>query len=273
MVSEAPADALWLTEEERSYLLLRQRYSAGPVPSTSHFEWKYVRQALMDWKAYVGCVLFFGVTVPTYGVTFALPTIINNLGFSAARAQGMSAPPYIFGCLITIGASVIADRIKQRGVIVTGSFALACVGFAIVMPTAGKSELTGVTLFGIFLLVGGIYMALPPLMAWVANMFEGEVKRGIAISLVPTLGQLGGVIGSNIYLTKEKPFYRTGFSVCLAFCVIGLVASVLLRIALARENARRERIPIEHIREKYTQEELTDLGDKSPLFRVSPCCS
>lgn len=268
-VSEAPADALWLSEQERSYLVLRQRYSTGPIPSSSHFEWKYVRQALTDWKAYVGCCLFFGTTVPTYGVNFALPTIINNLGFSAARAQGMSAPPYIFGCLVTIAASVLADKIKQRGILVTISFAIACVGFAIVEPTAGNASITGVTLFGIFLLVGGLYMATPPMMAWVANIFEGEVKRGIAISIVPTIGQLGGIIGSNIYLTKEKPQYRTGFSVSLAFCVLGLLASVALRVALSRVNAKRDRMSVEEIHAKYTQEQLTEMGDMSPLIRVS----
>lgn len=268
-VSEAPADALWLSEEERSYLVLRQRYSTGPTPSTSHFEWKYVRQALADWKGYVGCLLFFGTSVPTYGVNFALPTIINNLGFSAARAQGMSAPPYIFGCLVTIAASVFADKIRQRGVIVASAFAIACVGFAIVIPTAGNASITGVTLFGIFLMVGGLYMATPPMMAWVANIFEGEVKRGIAISIVPTLGQLGGIIGSNIYLSKERPVYRTGFCVSLGFCILGLVASVGLRIALARVNANRDRMTVEEIKAKYTDEELTEMGDMSPLVRVS----
>lgn len=181
----------------------------------------------------------------------------------------MSAPPYLFGCIVTILASIIADKIRQRGLLVALSFAIACVGFAIVMPTAGKADITGVTLFGIFLLVGGLYMATPPMMAWVANIFEGEVKRGIAISIVPTIGQLGGIIGSNIYLTREKPQYRTGFAVSLTFCALGFIAAVGLRIALARVNAKRDAIPVEEVRAKYTQEELTEMGDMSPLIRVS----
>lgn len=269
-VSEAPAQARWLSEEERTYLGLRQKYGSGPVPSTSHFEWKYVIQALTDWKAYVGCVLFFGTTVPVYGLNFALPTIINNLGYSAARAQGMSAPPYLFGCLVCILFSLVADRIKQRGYVLAAAFALAIVGFVIIISTAGNKSVTGVTLFGIFLTAGGLYAATPPMMAWVANIFEGEVKRGIAISIVPTIGQFGGIIGSNIYLVKERPFYKTGFGVSLGFCVIaGFVSTLALRVALKRINANRDKIPVEEIHAKYTQEQLTEMGDKSPLYRVS----
>lgn len=274
-ISETPAKALWLSEEERSYLSLRQKYASGPTPSTSHFEWKYVIQALKDWKAYVGCILFFGTSIPVYGLSFTMPTIVNNLGYSAARAQGMTAPPYLFGCIACVLFSIVADKIKQRAYVMAAAFLLALVGFGIVMGTAGRPEITGVTLFGIFLTAAGLYSATPPMMAWVSNIFEGEVKRGIAISIVPTIGQFGGVVGSNIYLTKEKPFYHTGFGVSIAvvfFC--GLVTTLSLRVALARINKNRDKIPIEEIRAKYSEEELTEMGDKSPLYRVSgspPC--
>lgn len=198
-----------------------------------------------------------------------MPTIVNNLGYSAARAQGMTAPPYLFGCLSCVVFALVADRIKQRAYVMAAAFGLALIGFAIVMGTAGNPGLTGVTLFGIFLTAAGLYSATPPMMAWVANIFEGEVKRGIAISIVPTIGQFGGVVGSNIYLVKEKPFYHTGFGVSIAvvfFC--GLVTTLGLRFALARVNHNRDQIPIEEIRAKYTEEELTEMGDMSPLYRV-----
>lgn len=269
MVSEAPAQAAWLTPEERSYLQLRQKYAAGTTPATNHFEWKYVMQAITDWKAYIGCIQYFGCTVPVYGLNFALPTIINNLGYSAARAQGMSAPPYLFGCIVCIGFAFIGDRVKQRGYVLAAAFALAIAGFIIIITTAGNSSVTGVTLFGIFLTAGGLYAATPPMMAWVANIFEGEVKRGIAISLVPTIGQFGGIIGSNIYLTKERPYYKTGFGVSLGFVVIaGFSFALILRFALKRVNDNRDKMSLEEIRAKYTEEELIEMGDKSPLYRV-----
>lgn len=197
-ISDNPATAKWLSEEEKRYLLLRQKYATGPTPSSAHFEWKYVKQALADWKAWMGCLLFFGTSVPVYGLSFTMPTIVNNLGYSAARAQGMSAPPYIFAAIMCVLVSIFADRIRQRGYVMAGAFTVALIGFGIVFGTAGRSHLTGVTLFGIFITAAGLYSATPPMMAWIANCIEGEVKRGIALSITPTIGQMGGVIGSNI---------------------------------------------------------------------------
>lgn len=269
-VSEAPADALWLSENKRDHTLSCDNAIAldlflPPVISSGNMFDRLLPTGkhMLDAASSLAPLCLHMVSI------LALPTIINNLGFSAARVQGMSAPPYIFGCLVTIAASVLADKVKQCGILVTISFAIACVGFAIVEPTAGNASITGVTPFGIFLLVGGLYMATPPTMAWAANIFEGEVKRGIASSIVPTIGQLGGVIGSKIHLTKEKPQYRTGFSVSLAFCVLGLIPSVALRVALSRVNAKRDRLSVEKIHAKYTQEQLTEMGDMSPLIRVS----
>jgi hypothetical protein len=97
-----------------------------------------------------------------------------------------------------------SDRYKVRGWFLVGAFTVALFGFAIVMGTARFSHLTGVTLFGIFITAAGLYSATPPMMTWISNVIAGEVKRGIVLSIIPTIGQFGGVIGSNIYLAKER---------------------------------------------------------------------
>lgn len=39
---------------------------------------------------------------------------INNLGFSAAKAQAMTAPPYVFACILTVVSGIVADRYQKR---------------------------------------------------------------------------------------------------------------------------------------------------------------
>lgn len=164
--------------------------------------------------------------------------------------------------------AMFADKVRQRGYVLAGAFGVAAIGYAIIMATVGKSNLTGVTLFGIFVTAAGLYSATPPMMAWVANVFEGEVKRGIAISIVPTIGQMGGVIGSNIYLAEQAPKYPVGFGVSLGFVLVaGLITSLGMRFTLKRINHNRDQISEADVRAKYTQEELSEMGDKSPLFR------
>ena len=45
------------------------------------------------------------------------------------------------------------------------------------------------------------------------------------------------------------------------------MSTLVLRFAYARENQKRDLMDMAAIREKYPQEELDDMGDKSPLYR------
>lgn len=80
-------------------------------------------------------------------------------------------------------------------------------------------------------------------------------------------------MGSNIYLAREAPKYPTGFGVSLATLCLGISAAIVLRFAFARENKRRrdllEQLGEEGVRAQYSEQELLDLGDRSPFFRYT----
>lgn len=84
---------------------------------------------------------------------------------------------------------------------------------------------------------------------------------------------MGGIAGSNIYLAREAPNYTTGFATSLAICVCGIIAAYALRTVYARENKKRDAFmegkTEEEILSMYTEQELLDLGDKSPWFRYT----
>lgn len=107
-----------------------------------------------------------------------------------------------------------------------------------------------------------------------------------------TTGNSGGIISSVVYRTQDKPKFRMGHGICLAFAGMAVVLSLFMRFYLAAENRRRDekygKIPesvmgangLETsavrddpvLRAKYgldgmTEEEIELLGDKSPFFR------
>ncbi|KAI5479970.1 hypothetical protein MNV49_002260 [Pseudohyphozyma bogoriensis] len=268
IVADTPSKAGWLSDDERSYLTLRLKYANGPIPYTTKFDWKYVRQALADWKGWWGCFLFWGTAIPVYGLSYTMPTIVANLGYSAARAQGLTAPPYIFASLVTIVVSIYSDKYKKRSSVLVGAFTGATIGYAILISTAGRKDLIGLTFFGVFLTAASLYSATPPMMAWISNNVEGQSKRAAVLAIVPTLGQMGGVIGSHIYLAQEAPKYPIGFGVSMgAVFLCGIIGTLIMRFALISINNKRDKISEAEVRAKYTDEELTELGDQSPLFR------
>lgn len=95
--------ARWLKEDEKRYLTKRIRVDRmgkdkGP------FQWRYARQAFGDWKVWAHGFTFFAGGCTTYGMSFALPTIIKQLGYTSAVAQLMTVPVYF------AAASLVSER-------------------------------------------------------------------------------------------------------------------------------------------------------------------
>lgn len=82
---------------------------------------------------------------------------------------------------------------------------------------------------------------------------------------------MGAIAGSNVYLAKEAPKYHTGFGSCLGFVGAGIIMTCFLRFSYAQENKKRERVIAEigeqGIKAQYSEQELLDMGDRSPFFR------
>lgn len=93
------------------------------------------------------------------------------------------------------------------------------------------------------------------------------------MALLISMGNLGGIAGSNVYIASQAPKYPVGFGVCLGISVAAVLMAILLRFAFAAENRRRDELLAlkgeDAIRAEYTEQELLDLGDKSPFFRYS----
>ena len=79
-------------------------------------------------------------------------------------------------------------------------------------------------------------------------------------------GNIGGILGSFMYMDKEKPTYYTGFGLSCALAGFGIVVALLLEWSYKIGNERKAKIADE-ARLKYTEEQLFDMGDKSPLFK------
>lgn len=112
-----------------------------------------------------------------------------------------------------------------------------------------------------------LYPILPGVQAWNIANSAGSIKRSVSIAYLICMGNAGGLIGSYIFIDKEAPSYPTGYGTSLAFATAGIIAALLLEFFLRMSNERNSRMTEEEVREKYSDEELERLGDRSPLFR------
>lgn len=89
------------------------------------------------------------------------------------------------------------------------------------------------------------------------------------MALMIAVGNLGGAVGTNIYLVRESPHYWTGYGTSLGVIVLSLTAATFLRFKYKAINAKRDAMTPDEVHEKYTEEELQDMGDDSPFFRYT----
>jgi hypothetical protein len=125
----------------------------------------------------------------------------------------------------------------------------------------------GLAYFLLFLLPAGLYPGILAIVTWVSNNIAPSSKRAIGMAVFLMIGNLGGIAGSNIFLTREAPHYWTGYGTGIGFCIVAILCAIILRIAFVRLNKKRDLLDEEEIRAKYTEQELEALGDSGPLYR------
>ncbi len=74
---------------------------------------------------------------------------------------------------------------------------------------------------------------------------SGQTKRTIANALQISIGNMGAVLGTQLYRTETVPRYFLGHSFALGYLVANLVVVSTLWWVLKRENSRRDAAPQE----------------------------
>lgn len=180
-IYDFPETAKFITEEERSFIIQSLRYQvvdeqsprSDLIEEETKFRVKYVIDALTDWQIYLGLfsktaskvleigtaanmeIVYWGITCPLYGISFFLPSIIKDLGFTASTAQLLTVPIYITAAAVAITAAWFSDRYRQRSPFILFFMSLIAIGFIIVIASSGRG-VPGVVYFGVFIAVIGM---------------------------------------------------------------------------------------------------------------------
>jgi hypothetical protein len=126
----------------------------------------------------------------------------------------------------------------------------------------------GIRYMSIFFITSGNYITQPLAVVWLANNMGGHYKRSFGAALQIGIGNVGGIIGSNIYLATEAPYYRTGYGTGMALLLLGGVFCSILYFGMMWENKKRDRGE-RNDRLLLPKEQLENLGDDHPEFRFN----
>jgi MFS family permease len=69
-------------------------------------------------------LFWWGGSVPTYSLSYTLPTMVANLGYSAVKAQALTTPPYIFATCVCVTVGWLSDKYQRRFYSIMGAYTL-----------------------------------------------------------------------------------------------------------------------------------------------------
>lgn len=153
MVHDFPAEATFLSPDDRARVLRRLRADKQASAAHEEFQTKYFWQSLKDWKTLMFSIIYMGADGSLYAFSLFLPTIIAGLGYKSTTANLLSVPPYAVAAVVTVVVGYIADRTQQRGYCNMGVSLFGIVGFAMLLGSASPN----VQYAGTFLGAVGIY--------------------------------------------------------------------------------------------------------------------
>ncbi|KIP07137.1 hypothetical protein PHLGIDRAFT_431325 [Phlebiopsis gigantea 11061_1 CR5-6] len=237
IIQDFPDTAKFLTEPERTVVIRRLQRDDQFSAAGETLRWKYIWQSVLDWKTWVGMLLYMGTDGPLYAFSLFLPSIINQLGFTATPANLLTVPVYALACIVTCVVGFVADRYGQRGLINIACSIVGLAGYIILIASRNAT----LSYIGVYLAACGIYPNIPNTIAWVSNNVEGSYKRSVTLAMVISFGNINGAVSSNVYRARDKPWYRLGHGIVLMYICIALVCAVVYRAFLVRENAARDR--------------------------------
>jgi MFS family permease len=262
----------WLTTDEAEYAQLRVKYVGRQNPPTYEFRWSDVLAAVKDKKTYFMMMMFWwGGSIPTYSLSYTLPTMVLNLGYTAVKAQALTTPPYIFATIVCVTVGYLSDKYQTRYKAIMAAYTLGLAGIILLWITVHFEHISGVSYFAIFLAAAGYAAQAPIVGAWTSVNIPNPSKRAGAIGFLMLLGSVGGgSIGSNIYLSSQAPVYPLGFGFSVGATVLGaMIPATIHWFLMRRENRRRDMLHVEEIKAAHTPKELGEMGEESLLFRYS----
>jgi ACS family tartrate transporter-like MFS transporter len=202
ILADRPAQARWLTAEERAALV---QHTQAPDTTTRRTS---IVTDLYQPTVWVLCAAYFALLLALYSYSIWLPQVIQGLARFSYRQIGFLAMlPNLAAATLLYPWSRHSDATGERRWHVAIPLLLAAVGLA----SAACVREPAVCIAALTLAAVGIYCSLPGFWSLPAKRLTGA-SAATAIALVNSIGNLGGYVGPTAvgYLKQVTEGYSGG---------------------------------------------------------------
>lgn len=150
------------------------------------------------------------------------PTILTELGWTAAHAQAMTVPIWLNGMVFQVIGAVLASRTGWRFPFILFGVLCATAGWIIqIVYSEGGDVSAGVRYFSLFCMSGGTFLQMTMSTAWMSNNLRGRASVAVGTAIVLGFGNCANFVATNVFIKSEAPQYPTAFRIGLAITVAG----------------------------------------------------
>ncbi|MCA8304575.1 MFS transporter [Burkholderia seminalis] len=226
VLSDRPADAKWLTDDEKRLL-------AAELHTTDAGHHSF-GQVARDPRVYLLAFAYFTIICGIYAVSFWLPSIIKADGVTDTMQIGLySMIPYVCAAIAMV---VIGRRSDRRGERRFHSAVPALIGaIALAVATTANGNLA-VSLVGMTIATSMIWAAYTVFWAIPSQYLKGDAAAG-GIALINTIGLIGGFLSPTIIgaIHSATGSMAAGLLVMVALLVAGAAVLVANRLPASRD--------------------------------------
>jgi ACS family tartrate transporter-like MFS transporter len=224
-----PADARWLTAEERQWLLSRIQQEQAAVAATHDDSWRALMREPRFWLM---TAIYFCSMLSMYSYNLSAPTILQQLTrLTPTRVGFLLSATNLIGAFAMIVVSRRSDRTGERFFHVAVPFALVALGFLL----AGLSIRSPL---GVWIGVPALSLVIIAFTASLAVLWTIPPKflsgrsSAAGIALINSIGMLGAFAGPyGMGLVHDL----TGsYQLPLLLCTVPALGVVVLTLAIRR---------------------------------------
>jgi MFS transporter, ACS family, tartrate transporter len=217
-----PAQAKWLTDDERTWIIHHSSKSAAGDGHGLNFG-----RALLDHRVWQISLVFLCMLTCSYAYTFSVPLILKTItplnnrdvGFLVALMSLLGAPSMILNAMHS-------DRTKERYFHVIIPFLLMCVCYLI----GGGSTAPFLAVPALAIASISYYALQGPILALATSFLHGR-SAAAGIAAMNTIGILGGFVGPfGMGLAKDYTgAYQPGLLMLVIPSLVGAATVLMMR--------------------------------------------
>lgn len=220
-LTDRPADAAWLPQEQRAWLVQRMSNEQAARAEAHRMT---LTEALTQPRVLLLSLVYFGFVAALYGMQFWLPQIVKAFGLSNFHTGVVTAIPYAFGAVVMVLWGRHSDSTRERVWHLVLPLLLAAIGLAAsgYLPTPLQTMVAlTVASIGVFCAFA-LFWTLP-------TAFLGGAGAAGAIALINSIGNLAGFGGPYLIGWVKE---RTGTTApgLLALAAFPLIAALVVLI-------------------------------------------